>query len=56
VLSRPSTPLRESPANFFASHGEKVPVPAVQTGDQTLVRGLLMQGRMLTVLSTHQLR
>lgn len=56
VLSRPGTPLRESLANFFASHGEKVPVPAVQTGDQTLVRGLLMQGRMLTVLSTHQLR
>ena len=32
------------------------PVPAVETGDQALVRGLLLQGPMLTVLSTRQLR
>ena len=56
VLSRPGTPLRKSLAQFFASHGEPVPLPAVETGDLALVRGLLLQGPMLTVLSTHQLR
>ncbi len=56
VLSRPSTPLRESLAKFFEAHGEAPPVPAVETGDLALVRGLLLQGPMLTVLSTHQMR
>lgn len=56
VLSRPGTPLRESLSRFFASRGEPAPVPAVETGDQTLVRGLLLQAPMLTVLSTRQLR
>jgi LysR family transcriptional regulator of gallate degradation len=56
VLSRPGTPLRQSLADFFAAHGEAPPVPAVETGDLALVRGLLLQGPMLTVLSTHQMR
>ena len=56
VLSRPGTPLREALSRFFVSHGEPAPIPAVETGDQALVRGLLLQGPMLTVLSTRQLR
>lgn len=56
VLSRPGTPLRESLAQHFLAHGEPAPHATVETGDQALVRGLLMQGHMLTVLSTHQLR
>ncbi len=56
VLSRPGTPLRASLSEFFASHGEPVPLASVETGDLALVRGLLLQGNMLTVLSTHQLR
>jgi LysR family transcriptional regulator of gallate degradation len=56
VLSRPGTPLRQSLADFFTAHGQPVPVPAVETGDLALVRGLLLQGPMLTVLSTHQMR
>jgi LysR family transcriptional regulator of gallate degradation len=56
VLSRPGTPLRQSLADFFKAHGEPAPVPAVETGDLALVRGLLLQGPMLTVLSTHQMR
>jgi LysR family transcriptional regulator of gallate degradation len=56
VLSRPGTPLRQSLADFFAAHGQPTPVPAVETGDLALVRGLLLQGPMLTVLSTHQMR
>jgi len=56
VLSRPGTPLRDQLSALFAAHGETVPQPVVETGDQTLVRSLLLQGRMLTVLSTRQLR
>ena len=56
VLSRSGTPLRESLATFFAAHGEAAPMPTVETGDLAMVRGLLLQGPMLTVLSTHQLR
>ncbi|HEY8356209.1 MAG TPA: LysR family transcriptional regulator [Ramlibacter sp.] len=56
VLSRPGTPLRASLDAFFVAHGETAPVPAVETGDLALVRGLLMDGGMLTVLSTSQMR
>ncbi|MGB3071695.1 MAG: LysR family transcriptional regulator [Ottowia sp.] len=56
VLSRPGTPLRASLDQFFVDHGEQALVPAVETGDLALVRGMLMEGGMLTVLSTHQLR
>ncbi len=56
VLSRPGTPLRASLDRFFVHHGEQALVPAVETGDLALVRGMLMEGGMLTVLSTHQLR
>jgi len=56
VLSRPGTPLRASLDRFFTDHGEQALVPAVETGDLALVRGMLVEGGMLTVLSTHQLR
>lgn len=55
ILSRPGTPLRESLAQFFMSHAEPAPRATVETGDQALVRGMLLRGKMLTVLSTHQL-
>lgn len=55
VLSRPGTPLRASLDEFFTSHGEAALLPAVETGDLALVRGLLLDGGMLTVLSTRQL-
>ena len=56
VLSRPGTPLRDLLSSFFELHGEPAPIPSVETGDQTLVRGLLLEAPMLTVLSTRQLR
>jgi len=31
-------------------------VPVVETGDLAMVRGLLLDGGMITVLSSHQLR
>lgn len=55
VLSRAGTPLRESLMLFFERQGVEPPVPAVETGDLALLRGLLLASDMLTVLSAHQL-
>jgi LysR family transcriptional regulator of gallate degradation len=55
VLGRAGTPLRESIEGFFRSHGAAPPVPAVETGDLALLRGLLLESSMLTVLSARQL-
>ncbi|MET0980729.1 MAG: LysR family transcriptional regulator, partial [Telluria sp.] len=55
VLSRAGTPLRESLVQFFEREGAAPPVPAVETGDLALLRGLLVASDMLTVLSAHQL-
>jgi LysR family transcriptional regulator of gallate degradation len=55
VLSRAGTPLRESLVHFYERQGAEPPVPAVETGDLALLRGLLLASDMLTVLSAHQL-
>jgi LysR family transcriptional regulator of gallate degradation len=55
VLSRAGTPLRDALELFFARHGATPPVPAVETGDLALLRGMLVSSDMLTVLSAHQL-
>ncbi|QBE63260.1 LysR family transcriptional regulator [Pseudoduganella lutea] len=55
VLSRAGTPLRESLEAFFRERGVATPQPAVETGDLALLRGLLVESDMLTVLSAHQL-
>jgi LysR family transcriptional regulator of gallate degradation len=55
VLSRAGTPLRESLVHFHEGLGVVAPVPAVETGDLALLRGLLLASDMLTVLSAHQL-
>jgi LysR family transcriptional regulator, regulator for genes of the gallate degradation pathway len=55
VLSRAGTPLREALEAFFRGRGEAPPQPAVETGDLALLRGLLVESDMLTVLSAHQL-
>jgi LysR family transcriptional regulator of gallate degradation len=55
VLGRAGTPLRESIESFFRSQDVEPPVPAVETGDLALLRGLLLESDMLTVLSARQL-
>jgi len=55
ALSRAGTPLRVSLEQFFERQGMTPPVPAVETGDLALLRGLLLESDMLTVLSAHQL-
>jgi LysR family transcriptional regulator of gallate degradation len=55
VLSRAGSPLRESLEAFFEKEGAVPPLPAVETGDLALLRGLLVSSDMLTVLSAHQL-
>lgn len=55
ALSRAGVPLRESLGQFFARAGVPAPQPAAETGDLALLRGLLLESDMLTVLSAHQL-
>jgi len=55
VLSRAGTPLRESLVQFYLQRNVTPPLPAVETGDLALLRGLLVSSDMLTVLSAHQL-
>jgi LysR family transcriptional regulator of gallate degradation len=55
VMSRAGAPLRDHFDQFFASRNAVPPVPAVETGDLALVRGLLLASDMLTALSARQL-
>jgi LysR family transcriptional regulator of gallate degradation len=55
VLGRAGTPLRESIEGYFRSQAAEPPVAAVETGDLALLRGLLLDSDMLTVLSARQL-
>lgn len=55
VLSRAGSPLRVALEQFFHDRGREPPVPAAETGDLALLRGLLVSSDMLTVLSAHQL-
>lgn len=56
VLSRPGSPSRELLVRAFREAGDAAPVPAVETGDLALLRGLLLQSDMVTAISAHQLR
>jgi LysR family transcriptional regulator, regulator for genes of the gallate degradation pathway len=56
VLSRRGSPSRELLEESFSTASETPPVPAVETGDLALLRGLLLESDMLTALSPHQLR
>jgi LysR family transcriptional regulator of gallate degradation len=56
VLSRHGSPSRELLEHFFSDARQAPPVPAVETGDLAVVRGLLLESDMLTALSAHQLR
>lgn len=55
VLSRHGSPSRELFESFF-SDARQPPVPAVETGDLAVLRGLLLESDMLTAISAHQLR
>jgi len=56
VLSRHGSPSRELLERFFSESRQAPPVPAVETGDLAVLRGLLMESDMLTAISAHQLR
>ena len=55
VLSRRGAPSRELLEKAFSAARETPPVPAVETGDLALLRGLLLESDMLTAISAHQL-
>ena len=56
VLSRHGSPSRELFESFFSDARQPPPVPAVETGDLAVLRGLLRESDMLTAISAHQLR
>ena len=56
ALSRQGSPSREMLERFFSEANEVPPVPAVETGDLAVLRGLLLESDMLTAISAHQLR
>jgi len=41
---------------FFSAARQAPPVPAVETGDLAVLRGLLLESDMVTAISAHQLR
>lgn len=55
VLSRRGTPSRELLDFVFASAEQAKPVPAVETGDLAILRGLLFKSDMVTAISAYQL-
>ena len=52
----PGSPSRELLEQFFSDARQAPPVPAVETGDLAVLRGLLLESDMLTAISAHQLR
>jgi LysR family transcriptional regulator of gallate degradation len=56
VLSRHGSPSRELFEMFFSDARQPPPIPAVETGDLAVLRGLLLESDMLTAISAHQLR
>lgn len=56
VLPRHGAPSRELLNRAFAEARQPAPVPAVETGDLAVLRGLLLDTDMLTAISAHQLR
>ena len=56
MLSRHGSPSRELLERFFSDARQAPPVPAVETGDLAVLRGLLIESDMLTAISAHQLR
>jgi LysR family transcriptional regulator of gallate degradation len=55
VLSRGGAPARERFERAFVELGRTPPVPAVETGDLAVLRGILLESDMLTAISAHQL-
>jgi LysR family transcriptional regulator of gallate degradation len=56
VLSRPGAPSRELFERAFFELGQPPPMPAVETGDLAVLRGILLESDMVTAISAHQLR
>jgi hypothetical protein len=56
VLSRRGAPARDLLERFFLAAGQAPPIPAVETGDLAVLRGLLLESDMVTAISAHQLR
>lgn len=56
VLPRAYTPSRELIQRSFDTLGIAAPIPSIETGDQTLLRGLLQSSSLLAIVSHSQMR
>ncbi|WP_343594643.1 LysR family transcriptional regulator [Acinetobacter sp.] len=56
ILPRAYSPARELIQKSFAQLGLKAPNPTIETGDQTLIRGLLQSSSLLAIVSYSQMR
>ena len=56
VLSRRGAPARDLLEQVFLAARQAPPIPAVETGDLAVLRGLLLESDMVTAISAHQLR
>jgi LysR family transcriptional regulator of gallate degradation len=56
ILPRANTPSRELIQKSFDTLGLTAPLPTIETGDQTLVRGLLQSSSLLAIVSHSQMR
>ena len=54
ILPRSNSPARMLVEKLFTSHGLAAPRPRVETGDMTIIRGLLAVTDCLAVVSAHQ--
>lgn len=55
ALSRRGAPSRDLFERAFVERGRTPPIPAVETGDLAILRGLLLESDLLTAISAHQL-
>jgi len=55
VLPRAGSPARQMLDECFTRFGIAPPRPMVESGDMSIIRGLLLRSDMLAAVSTHQL-
>jgi LysR family transcriptional regulator, regulator for genes of the gallate degradation pathway len=55
ILPRRASPARQLLDLHFSASGMPSPVPAVETGDLAIIRGLLLYSDMIAAVSEHQL-
>lgn len=56
IMPRSQSPARRMLERLFATKGLDTPVPNIESGDSTLIRGVLTRSDMVAAMSAHQLK